>query len=99
MGNPRCTTRTRPAITTQWYVMAALLCSLGAGCSIKKMVVNKLGDAFAQGGATFASDDDPELIKAAVPFSLKLMESLLNENPRHKGLLFATASGFTRYAY
>jgi predicted anti-sigma-YlaC factor YlaD len=27
------------------------------------------------------------------------MESLLAESPRHKGLLFATASGFTQYAY
>jgi predicted anti-sigma-YlaC factor YlaD len=27
------------------------------------------------------------------------MESLLAENPRHQGLLFATASGFTQYAY
>ena len=99
MRNPKCTTRPRPTITAQWCVMAALLCSLGTGCSIKKMAVNKLGDAFARGGTTFASDDDPELIKAAVPFSLKLMESLLNESPRHKGLLFATASGFTQYAY
>jgi predicted anti-sigma-YlaC factor YlaD len=63
------------------------------------MAVNRLGDALAGGGTTFASDDDPELVKAAVPFSLKLMESLLAENPRHKGLLFATASGFTQYAY
>src|SRR5262245_64287 len=99
MRNPRCTTRPRPTITAQWCVMMALLCSLGTGCSIKKMAANKLGDAFAQGGTIFASDDDPELIKAAVPFSLKLMESLLNESPRHKGLLFATASGFTQYAY
>ena len=63
------------------------------------MAVNKLGDALAAGGTTFASDDDPELVKAAVPFSLKLMESLLAESPKHKGLLFATASGFTQYAY
>lgn len=63
------------------------------------MAVNKVGDALAGGGTTFASDDDPELIKAAVPFSLKLMESLLEESPRHKGLLFATTSGFTQYAY
>ena len=34
-----------------------------------------------------------------MPFSLKLMESLLAESPRHPGLLFATASGFTQYAY
>jgi predicted anti-sigma-YlaC factor YlaD len=63
------------------------------------MAVNKLGDALAAGGTTFASDDDPELVKAAVPFSLKLMESLLAESPRHEGLLFATASGFTQYGY
>lgn len=78
---------------------AALLGGLAAGCSIKRMAVNKLGDALAGGGTTFASDDDPELVKAAVPFSLKLMESLLAESPKHKGLLFATASGFTQYAY
>lgn len=69
------------------------------GCSVKRMAVNKLGDALASGGTTFASDDDPELIKQAVPFSLKLMESLLAESPRHKGLLFATSSGFTQYGY
>ena len=69
------------------------------GCSIKRLAVNKLGDALAGGGTTFASDDDPEFIKAAVPFSLKLMESLLNESPKHKGLLFAASSGFTQYGY
>ncbi|HTL54919.1 MAG TPA: TRAP transporter TatT component family protein [Candidatus Limnocylindrales bacterium] len=73
--------------------------SLLSGCSIRRAAVNKLGDALASGGTTFASDDDPELVKAAVPFSLKLMESLLEENPRHKGLLLATASGFTQFAY
>jgi len=73
--------------------------SLGTGCSIQRMAVNKLGNALAQGGTVFAADDDPELVKAAVPFSLKLMESLLVESPRHEGLLFATASGFTQYAY
>jgi predicted anti-sigma-YlaC factor YlaD len=69
------------------------------GCSVRRMAANKVGDALAGGGATFASDDDPELIRAAVPFSLKLMESLLAESPNHKGLLFATSSGFTQYGY
>src|SRR5512138_82551 len=82
-------------------VIVACLVSLlaGPGCSIKKFAVNKVGDALAGGGATFASDDDPELVKAAVPFSLKLMESLLAESPRHEGLLLAAASGFTQYSY
>lgn len=72
---------------------------LAPGCSVKRMAVNKVGDALAGGGTTFSSDDDPELIKSAVPFSLKLMESLLAESPKHKGLLFATSSGFTQYGY
>jgi len=97
MGGVRKCLSIFPALQTA-TLLAGLLAA-GAGCSIKKFAVNKVGDALAGGGTTFASDDDPELIRAAVPFSLKLMESLLAESPRHKGLLFATASGFTQYAY
>jgi predicted anti-sigma-YlaC factor YlaD len=89
----------RVVITRRSLIVSALVCALVSGCSFRKIAVNKLGDALAAGGTTFASDDDPELVKAAVPFSLKLMESLLAENPKHAGLLFATASGFTQYAY
>jgi len=35
----------------------------------------------------------------ALPFSLKLMESLLAESPKHRGLLLAASSGFTQYAF
>jgi predicted anti-sigma-YlaC factor YlaD len=77
----------------------ALALLVAPGCSFKRLAVNKVGDALAGGGTVFSSDDDPELIRAAVPFSLKLMESLLAESPRHEGLLFATASGFTEYTY
>jgi predicted anti-sigma-YlaC factor YlaD len=70
-----------------------------SGCSIKKIAVKKLGDALAGSGTTFASDNDPELVREALPFSLKLIESLLAESPRHRGLLFAASSGFTQYAY
>ena len=69
------------------------------GCSIKKFAINKIGDSLASSGTTFASDDDVELVGQAVPFSLKLIESLLAETPKHQGLLFAAASGFTQYAY
>jgi predicted anti-sigma-YlaC factor YlaD len=81
-------------------LMSFFLLSLAmSGCSIKKIAVKKIGDALAQSGTTFASDEDPELIKGALPFSLKLMESLLAESPKHRGLLFAASSGFTQYGY
>jgi predicted anti-sigma-YlaC factor YlaD len=74
---------------------AILLC----GCSVKRYAINQLGNALAGTGTTFSADEDPELIRAAVPFSLKLVESLLAESPRHEGLLLAAARGFTEYAY
>lgn len=79
--------------------MVGLLLFLGTGCSVRKMATDKLGDALANGGSTFASDDDPELIREATPFSLKLMESLIAESPEHRGLLLAASRGFTQYGY
>jgi predicted anti-sigma-YlaC factor YlaD len=77
-----------------------LLAGLLAGCTtLKHTAVDKIGDVLSAGGTTFSSDDDPQLVAAAVPFSLKLMESLLAERPQHRGLLLATASGFTQYAF
>ena len=69
------------------------------GCSIKTFAVNKLGDTLsAPGPSVYATDDDPELIRAALPFSLKTVESLLQASPNHKGLLLTACSGFTSYA-
>lgn len=68
-------------------------------CSIRKTAVNKLGDALAETGSSFASDEDPELVGDAIPFGLKTMEALLAESPRHEGLLLGTCSGFVQYAF
>jgi predicted anti-sigma-YlaC factor YlaD len=78
---------------------AAFLWFAASGCSLNRYALNKASDAISTSGSTFASDDDPELIKAAAPFSLKLMESLIAENPKHAGLLTALASGFTQYSF
>src|SRR5262245_61365929 len=78
---------------------ALALTFLLSGCSVKKLAVNALGNALAKGGTTYARDDDPDLVGEAIPFGLKTIESLLDEAPRHKGLLFAAVSGFTQYDY
>ncbi|MBN2319272.1 MAG: TRAP transporter TatT component family protein [Acidobacteria bacterium] len=80
-------------------LLLTLLAFLVAGCSIKKIAIKNLGDALAESGETYASDNDPELIRGALPFSLKLIESILAESPRHRGLLLAASSGFMQYAF
>ncbi|MGW8183391.1 MAG: TRAP transporter TatT component family protein [Burkholderiales bacterium] len=80
--------------------LAALLSvSLASGCSVRTLALNQMGDALAGSGSTFASDNDVELIGAAAPFSLKLMESVLAETPDHRELLLAVTKGFVQYAY
>jgi predicted anti-sigma-YlaC factor YlaD len=96
-----CTQRFQP----DWA--SSLICGLllvvvvaTTGCSVKKFAISKLGDSLAsQSTSSFATDDDPELVGEALPFALKLMEGLLEQVPQHRGLLFATSSGFTQYSY
>jgi len=78
-------------------VLALVACS--SGCSVQRFAANKIGDTLASSGTTYSSDNDPELIGEALPFSLKLMESVLASTPEHRGLLVATSAGFTQYAY
>ncbi len=78
---------------------ASLVLFAVSGCSIQHVIVNQVGNAVAQGGGVYASDDDLELIQEATPFSLKFVEGLLAESPQHEGLLLAASRGFTQYAF
>jgi predicted anti-sigma-YlaC factor YlaD len=76
---------------------AALAAVLGA-CSVRRLAVGALGGALAESGAVFASDDDPELVREALPFALKSIEALIVQAPEDERLLLAACSGFTQYA-
>jgi predicted anti-sigma-YlaC factor YlaD len=83
-----------------WPCAASLaLAAFGTGCSVERLATNRLADTLAGSGTSYAADDDPELVEAALPFSLKLMESVLAETPEHRDLLAATAAAFTQFAY
>lgn len=88
-----------PARTGALLLTGACALAAGAACSMRTFAINRLGDALAESGATYASDDDPTLVREALPFALKLIESLLDQSPRHRGLLLAAAGGFTQYTY
>ena len=77
----------------------ACLSSLTACSMIKRAAIKNVASTLAAPGDTFTSDDDPELVRRAVPFALKMYESLLVSVPKHEPLLLATCSGYTGYAY
>jgi len=79
--------------------LVVLLAAALPGCSLKTMAINTMADTLAASGDVYASDDDPVLVGAALPFSLKTIESLLSSAPNHPGLLLTACSGFTQYAY
>ncbi len=84
---------------TQAAVALAAACGL-AGCSmIRTSAIKNVGNTLAAPGDTFTSDNDPELVRRAVPFALKMYETLLVSIPTHTPLLVATCSGYTSYAY
>lgn len=82
-------------------VAGAVLVSFAAatGC-VKNLAARGVAGALTNGtGESFARDDDPELVRDASAFALKTMEALLDELPRHRGLLVGAARGFTQYGY
>jgi predicted anti-sigma-YlaC factor YlaD len=85
--------------------LLAIAAALGwlslAACSPRAIALKAVADAISSNreASSFARDDDPELVRGAVPFALKSMESLLEVQPRHEGLLTQLAAGFAQYAY
>lgn len=78
--------------------IALILLVLG-GCSLKSRAVDTLADVLGEAEAVYLSDDDPELIAEALPFNLKTMETLLETNPDHRGLLLTATKSFILYTY
>ena len=69
-------------------------------CSINRMAITAVSDILTIEGNSnvFTGDQDPKLVGEALPFTIKMYESLLQENPRHRGLLRTTGSLFIMYA-
>ena len=80
-------------------LIAVLFAPMLSGCSLKTYAINMVGDALAEGDSVYETDDDIEFVGDALPFGLKLTESLLNESPDHRGLLLTACRGFVLYAY
>jgi predicted anti-sigma-YlaC factor YlaD len=80
------------------FLVLACLIPLLSGCAlVQRKAVGMVASTLASSGDVFTRDDDPELVGQAIPFGLKLYESLLDSSPKNKDLLIATCSNFTQY--
>jgi predicted anti-sigma-YlaC factor YlaD len=70
---------------------------MAGGCA--PIITRSLGRALEGQADLFSSEDDPELVRQALPFGLKTLEGLIAKAPDDPRLLLAAASGFTQYAY
>ena len=70
-----------------------------SGCSIKRYAARQVAAGMGGEGNVFASDDDPELVREALPFALKLLEGLVQIDPEADRTQLAACSGFVQYAY
>jgi hypothetical protein len=72
---------------------------LASGCSMKQMALNRMASALADSTSVYEKDNDPEFVRIAAPSTLKTVEMLLSQSPRHPQLLLTACSGFTEYSY
>jgi hypothetical protein len=78
--------------------LAVLLVPLLAGaCSLRSVALGGLASTLSGAAETFARDDDPELVREALPFALKAMEAVLLKEPANERLLTAASAGFALY--
>jgi predicted anti-sigma-YlaC factor YlaD len=87
--------RSAGALVTLCGVLTAL-----SSCSVNKMATRAVANALTGegGSAVFTGDADPELVAEALPFAIKLYETLLSLEEDHQGLILATGSLFVMYA-
>lgn len=79
-------------------VTLALVCLFATGCS--SVLAGVAGNALnGENGSFFGAQEDPELVRQALPFGLIAIEALVASNPEDEDLLLAAASSFTQYAY
>ena len=53
------------------------------GCSLSSMAVNAVLPTLVN-PAVYLSEEDPELVRAALPFLLKTIESIIDADPEHR---------------
>ncbi len=79
--------------------LAGILLAIGVltGCSLRTMAVNAVLPTLVN-PAVYLSEEDPEVARAALPFLLKTIESIIEADPARQDVLLFANTGFVLYA-
>ena len=86
-------------MSNKTHILLAVVVLMSLNCSIQKLTMSKISKSFSNSENTvFTGDDDPELIRDALPFTMKLYESLLAKDSTNPELYLAAGKLFCLYA-
>lgn len=83
---------------TRRQLAGLLVLSLLGGCSVRRIAAGGLAGVLSRTSEVYAAEDDPELVRASLPFALTAIQTALLETPERESLILGASSGFTLYA-
>jgi predicted anti-sigma-YlaC factor YlaD len=83
------------------FLVAGIMIAAQLSCFLSKTTANMVAGSLSKesSGEVFSGDDDPQLVGDALPFTIKLYESLMATSPDNPKLLLATGRALCMYAY
>lgn len=86
-------------MTPKNFVFFAFLMFFLQSCSVSRLAVKKAGETLSnQQSTVFTGEDDPELVRDALPFTMKFYETILEKDSTNAELYLATGKLFCLYA-
>ena len=81
-------------------LLLALLLLVGLNaCATRQLAVRTVTDIIDEGLAAYESDNDLNLLKSALPSHIKLLETLLANDPKNQKLLILLSRSYASYAF
>ncbi len=80
-------------------LVLCLLAPVFSACSPRQMAVSEMSSILADGADRFERDEDLDLIEAAMPANIKLLESFLTESPDDPRIRTLLARLYGSYAF
>jgi hypothetical protein len=81
------------------YILLLILMALFTACSPRKLMVHEFVNMMEEGLPTIEQEDDLHLLAQSMPAHIKLLETLLANDPRNSQLLVLLARLYSGYAF